>query len=389
MLFGVSIQPSELSKLALIVFIAGEIGAHPEKLKDFYKGIVPILSVLALLWIILFFMPNYSAIICIALLVFCLLVVGGVDKKFLIGVGIFGAIAILAFIALEPYRVGRFIALSDPFSDSTEAAYQLRNSLYSVSSGGLFGRGLGQSVQKLSYLPLPESDFIFAIICEELGFIGAMFTLSLYGIVVWRGVLIALRAPDLTGTLIATGVVSIIAIQVVINVGVVLGVLPSTGVVLPFISYGGSAIVSFIVMIGLLLNVSRQTVRAVKVHQSVYESGHDSLPASNDSAHEQPRKRRLPQQRRPQPALHQQRAKNEPQQTAPRPAPSNDSTRNPRYDSGSNRRYEHPQSPKPAPRHSPSSDYRQPAYYHTVSQFPQSMRHKPQFQTITNLSDRK
>ncbi len=280
-LFGISIQPSELSKFAIIVFMAGEIGAHPEKLKDLQRGVLPHLGVLLVLSVTLYMMPNFSAIICIALLVFCLLLVGGVSNKFLIGVAVFGVIAILAFVALEPYRVGRLIALSDPFSDSTESAYQLRQSLYSVSSGGLFGRGLGQSMQKLAYLPLPESDFIFAIICEELGFFGGMFTLITYAVFVWRGILVALRAVDLTGTLMATGVVAIVAFQVVIIIGVVLGVLPTSGVVLPFISYGGSAIIVFLGLVGMLLNVSRQTVRAVKVSPEVYEKHMNATPPAH------------------------------------------------------------------------------------------------------------
>lgn len=263
--FGISIQPSEIMKFALILLISGEIGAQPDRLKQLSKGYMRYMIILGLVCIPIFFMPNMSAIICICLLVFAMILVGGANWKHLATTILLGVAGLSVLIVIEPYRVGRMLAFIDPFNTTADAAYQLRQSLYSIASGGLFGRGLGNSMQKLMYLPFSESDFIFAIVVEELGLFGALFLLTLYGIMIYRGVKIAMSAPDLTGFLIASGVTAIIAIQVIVNIAVCTGCMPPTGVVLPFISYGGSALIIFIAMIGLLLCVSRYTVKTVKI----------------------------------------------------------------------------------------------------------------------------
>ena len=201
-------------------------------------------------------MPNLSAVICVGALAVILLYIGGA-KLWHLGLLVLVAIIGVAILAVSAeYRSSRLDALKDPMGD-----YQVRQSLISIASGGLFGRGLGNSMQKLMYLPFSENDFIFAIIVEELGLVGGGLLLVAYGVLVWRGVMVAMHAPDLQGTLMAGGVVAILVIQVVINIGVVINLLPPTGVVLPFISYGGSSLMVFMGMMGLLLNVSRQSKR--------------------------------------------------------------------------------------------------------------------------------
>ena len=157
----------------------------------------------------------------------------------------------------KDFRGGRFSAWLDPFSDPSATGYQIVQSLYAVASGGIFGLGLGQSRQKLGFLPEAHNDIIFSIICEELGFFGAMIVLILFAILIWRGIKIAVNATDLFGTLVASGIVIMIASQVIINVAVVTNSIPNTGVPLPFISYGGTSVAIMMMLIGILLNISR------------------------------------------------------------------------------------------------------------------------------------
>lgn len=255
-LFGMQVQPSELVKFALIIFMSASIGRNPKRLESFWKGFVPYVLLLGVICAAFIMMPNLSAVICVGALAVILLYIGGA-KLWHLGLLVLVAIIGVAILAVSAeYRSSRLDALKDPMGD-----YQVRQSLISIASGGLFGRGLGNSMQKLMYLPFSENDFIFAIIVEELGLVGGGLLLVAYGVLVWRGVMVAMHAPDLQGTLMAGGVVAILVIQVVINIGVVINLLPPTGVVLPFISYGGSSLMVFMGMMGLLLNVSRQSKR--------------------------------------------------------------------------------------------------------------------------------
>ena len=257
-LFGFSIQPSEVAKFAIIIFIAAEFYKKPDRIRSFTRGLLPILALLIAMCGLIYFQPNYSAIICLAVLTFAMVIVGGANLKHIGVTGALGVAGMTGLLFTKSYRVDRLLAYMDPFSDPSDTGYQLVQSLYSIGSGGLFGRGLGQSKQKLLYLPYSESDFIFAIIAEELGFIGVLVLIAIFIFLIWRGVRVAMNAPDMMGLLLATGVVAIIAIQVIVNIGVVTGTIPPTGVVLPFISYGSSSLVIFMAMIGILLNVSRQ-----------------------------------------------------------------------------------------------------------------------------------
>lgn len=251
---GISIQPSEIVKIGLIIYIACSLGEDPRRMRNFWNGLFyPYLVILLIICGIIFFQPNFSAIVCICILVVSMLWTGGEKAKFVGAIVGVGLVAGIIFLLMEPYRISRIKALFDPNN-----SWQLKQSLYSIGAGGLFGRGLGNSMQKLLYLPYRESDFIFAIVAEETGLFGCIMLLGMFALLIWRGVLTAMNAPDLTGMLIATGSTAALAIQVCVNVMVNIGLCPPTGVVLPFISYGGSGVVIFLAMMGLLLNVSKQ-----------------------------------------------------------------------------------------------------------------------------------
>ncbi len=258
-LYFLDLQSVEVLKFSIIVFMAAGISINQEKMRLFKYGMLPYLILLMIAAVLLYFQPNFSAVVTLALLVFSMMLVGGAN---LLHFGIMGGLGIaggaVAMVATK-YRMDRIFAYMDPWKYSADESYQLIQSLYSIGSGGLFGLGLGNSRQKFLFLPYSESDCIFAIIVEELGYIGGLLVLIVFGLLIWRGVRIALRAPNTFGMMMATGITALIAIQVFINIGVVTGLVPPTGVVLPFISAGRTSLIMFMGCIGVLLNISRQT----------------------------------------------------------------------------------------------------------------------------------
>jgi len=261
-LYFLDLQSVEVLKFAIIVFLAGSISINQNRMRTFRYGMLPGLVLLAISAVLLYFQPNFSAVVTLALLVFVMVLVGGANLLQFAVMGVLGiAGGVVAMVATD-YRINRILAFTDPWKYSGDLSYQLIQSLYSIGSGGLFGLGLGNSRQKFLYLPYSESDCIFAIIVEELGYVGGLAVLVVFGLLIWRGVRIALRAPNTFGMMLATGITGLIAIQVFINIGVVTGLVPPTGVVLPFLSAGRTSLIMFMGSIGVLLNVSRQT-RAV------------------------------------------------------------------------------------------------------------------------------
>jgi cell division protein FtsW len=257
-LIVMEIQPVEVLKFAIIVFMAATISINRSKMRKFTYGMLPYLGLLVICAVLLYLQPNFSAVVTLALLMFVMMLVGGVNLKHfgltaLAGIG-GGTVAMLA----TNYRIERIFAFLDPWKYASDESYQLIQSLYAVGSGGLFGLGLGNSRQKFLYLPYSESDCIFAIIVEELGYMGGLLVIAAFGILIWRGVRTALKAPDDFGMMLATGITALLAIQVFINIGVVTGCVPPTGVVLPFISAGNTSLITFMGSIGVLLNISRQ-----------------------------------------------------------------------------------------------------------------------------------
>ncbi len=259
-----TMQPVEVLKLAVIIFIAAGISINKDKMKQFKYGILPYTILLILCAVLLIFQPNFSAIVTLAALVFIMMLVGGVSlwQFGIVGVAGLGT-GYLVMIATD-YRMSRIFAYLDPWKYAAKESYQLVQSLYSIGSGGVFGRGLGNSRQKFLYLPYGESDFIFAIIVEELGYVGGIILIAAFGLLIWRGVRTAILAPNAFGTMLATGITALIAIQVFINIGVVVGLVPPTGVALPFISAGRTSLIVFMAAVGILLNISRQREKTDK-----------------------------------------------------------------------------------------------------------------------------
>ncbi|MGI5920165.1 MAG: putative lipid II flippase FtsW [Syntrophomonadaceae bacterium] len=249
--------PSEMMKVALVLFLAKSMEINIDKIKSFKLGVLPYLVLLAIVDGLIMLQPDLGTSVAVAGTVFFLLVVAGAQWSHLGLIFLSGLGAIGAAIAVAPYRLERVLAFLNPWKYANDEGFQIIQSLYALGSGGLFGMGLGRSRQKFFYLPEQHTDFIFAILGEELGFIGAFVVLALFLLFAWRGYKIAINAPDNFGSLLAAGLTTMVVLQASINIGVVSGVLPVTGITLPFISYGGSSLLFSMIGVGLLLNVSR------------------------------------------------------------------------------------------------------------------------------------
>ena len=250
-------QPSEMAKLALILFLSYFLSKRKKPLNTLFGDLMPYLFVVGLISVLLLLEIHLSqTIIMISISIIILFVAGAKIKHFLLLAAPVCA-AIVAVISFTDYMTPRINSFIDPWSSPRDEGYQTIQSLYAIGSGGLFGRGLGQSMQKYLYLPFSYNDYIFAVLAEELGYIGVVAVLLLFMIFIWRGIKIAVHAPDVYGSLIATGVTALIAVQSLFNVAVVTNTVPPTGVSLPFFSSGGTSLVFFMVEVGILLNISR------------------------------------------------------------------------------------------------------------------------------------
>lgn len=253
-----TIQPSEFAKFALVLFSAAYLSDNYEKIGKF-KTLLPVLGVGLGFCLLVILEPNMSITMCIGFIMLFMLFVGGTKMKHFVWLGIPAACAVPALIIVEPYRVQRFMAFLNPWASPQAEGFQLIQSLYSLGSGGLFGVGLGNSRQKYMFLPFSESDFIFSIIGEELGLFGAILTLLVFAVLIYLLISVARNAKDRFGALLVLGVASVIAIQVILNVCVVSGLIPPTGLPLPFISAGSTSLIVFMAAVGLCLNVARQS----------------------------------------------------------------------------------------------------------------------------------
>lgn len=258
------VQPSELTKLGLIIFYAGYLSEHRHNISNFLKGFLfPLLLIVPPIAILYTVQNHMSASLIICFIAFTMMIMAGFKARYFIAIlgfagsflsGLFG---ILQLSGYSNFRINRISTFFDPWSDSLGYGYQMIQSLYAIGSGGLFGVGLGDSKQKFLYIPEPHNDFIFAILAEELGFVGCLAVIILFAIFIWRGVIIAMKAPDMFGSLIAIGITSVIGFQAIINIAVVTASIPTTGMSLPFFSYGGSALLILLINVGILLNISR------------------------------------------------------------------------------------------------------------------------------------
>ncbi len=258
-LFGLSVQPSELAKLSLILYLAAYFSRKPERAEEFTRGILQPLLLAGLFAGLVMLEPNIGTALILMLITFTLFFLTGTRLTHL-GLTLLTALPLLLLVTLlHPHARTRILAAVDPSrAASSPVLYQVTQSLYALGPGGVWGRGLGESIQKLFYLPEPHTDFIFAIIGEEVGFVGASAIILLFGLLLWRGTRAAVRAPDLFGSYLGMGLTAALIMQALINLGVVVGLLPTTGVPLPLVSFGGSSLVVTLFSMGILLNISRQ-----------------------------------------------------------------------------------------------------------------------------------
>ena len=265
-IFG-SLQPSEVAKLGLIIFFAAYLTKTKDDLRSLLKGFFRPLAFLAIpIAIILFVQSHLSASLIIIITVSLMMIMAGCRFLHFAIFGGIGAVAggsLLYILATKfgigAYRLERIMAFRNPWADPTDTGWQIIQGLYAIGSGGLFGLGLGNSNQKYQYISMPHNDYIFAVLAEELGFVGCVVVIFLFALFIWRGIIIAMKAPDMFGSLLATGITALIGSQAIINIAVVTSSIPVTGISLPFFSYGGSSLVILLCLVGILLNISRQT----------------------------------------------------------------------------------------------------------------------------------
>jgi cell division protein FtsW len=253
-----SLQPSEMAKPALILFLAFFLESRTKSMKDWRNTVLPAAVPTLIFIALIVFQPDLGTAIACAAITGCVLFVAGLDLRFL-GYAFIGSLLPLYFLIFHvPYRRARILAFLDPYADPQGRGFHIIQSLIAVSTGGITGVGLMEGKQKLFYLPEPHTDFIFAVTAEELGLVGALVIVMLFGIFLWRGVRTALRTQDIFGRFLAVGITSMIVVQAFINISVVLGMMPTKGIPLPLVSYGGSSLLVTLACIGVLLNISKQ-----------------------------------------------------------------------------------------------------------------------------------
>jgi cell division protein FtsW len=271
---GFSIQPTEFAKLAIILYLAAIIAKKDEKFRDFKRGLLPVMIVVGFFAFLIMLQPDFGSTAILVMCASAIVIAGGSNlKHILLSSAVLIGLAALGtsfYFLINPeasfgFRGDRFTSFLDPFADQQGNGFHLIRSLEAFGHGGLWGAGLGNSVQKLFYLPYAYNDFIFAVIAEELGFIGTTIFILFYIFFLWRALIVSLRCPDIYGTLVGIGLVSLIAIQALINMGGVSGAIPITGVTLPFISYGGSSMLTLLTGMGILLSISREHNRVEPV----------------------------------------------------------------------------------------------------------------------------
>ena len=270
---GISLQSSEVAKFGFVIFSACYLSKNYKKMKTFW-GTIPLIAVGGISCLLILLEPNLSVTLCLGTVMLIMLLIGGMQFKHFLFILVPALCLVPILIIIEPYRLQRLVAFIDPWASPKEEGFQLIQSLYALGSGGLFGVGLFNSRQKYLFLPFSESDFIFSIIGEELGFVGCIMIIVIYAIVIWKGVKIAYSASDRLGCYMAGGITSVIGVQLLINIAVVTGSIPPTGIPLPFMSAGGTSLMVFMGAVGILLNISRKENQTV---HSVFNKKYSSL----------------------------------------------------------------------------------------------------------------
>lgn len=254
---GLSFQPSELAKIASVLYLASALSYRGKQLDRLFTGVIPLLIVPGLFFLLILEQPNLSTAGSIMIAAVLMLLIAGVRWRHLSLLGVCGLCVGAVYAWIEPYRRERLLSFRDPFAQMSDEGYQLAQSLIAIGSGGLFGRGLGQGRQKFSYLPYPESDFIFAIVGEDFGLLGCTVVILLFVAFAFAGMRIAVNCPDRYGSLLAAGLTAMITLQAALNIAVVIGAMPTTGLPLPFFSAGGTSVSLLMASAGIILNVSR------------------------------------------------------------------------------------------------------------------------------------
>lgn len=258
--FGIGslgIQPSEAAKLGLIIFSSKYLSNSNKFLKDYKKGVFPILGITMLFFGLIMLQPDLGTGLILVMAIISLLFIAGVNMKFFISIGIIGLIGVVILIIIAPYRMDRITSFINPWNDALGTGFQIIQSLYAIGPGGLLGLGFLNSIQKHFYLPEPQTDFIFSIIAEEFGVAGAFIVVGLFSIILYRGIKIATNAKDLFSKYLSFAMIFQMIFQTIMNLMVVIGMIPVTGVTLPFLSYGGSSLLVSMASIGIILNISR------------------------------------------------------------------------------------------------------------------------------------
>ena len=256
---GFGIQPSEFTKLGLIIFTSKYLSNNSKEIRDIKKGVLPILGILLLIFGLIMLEPDFGSGVVIVMTIVVLLFTSGVKMNFFIKIGVLGLIGVVALIIIAPYRMQRIVSFINPWNDPLGSGFQIIQSLYAIGPGGLLGLGFGNSVQKHFYLPEPQTDFIFSIISEEFGFMGVLLVSILFITIIYSGFKIAMKCEDLFGKYLAFGITFGLAFQTMLNLMVVVGLIPVTGVTLPFLSYGGSSLLITMCGMGILLNISKNS----------------------------------------------------------------------------------------------------------------------------------
>ena len=257
--FGIGslgIQPSEAAKISLIIFTSkflSKIDSGKKKI----VSVIPILLISGIFFLLIMLQPDLGTGLILFISIISILFISGVSMKFFIGGGIIGVIGVILLIVIAPYRMNRITSFLNPWKDPLGTGFQMIQSLYAIGPGGLLGMGYLNSIQKHFYLPEPQTDFIFTIICEEFGVVGALIVVGLFLILLYRGIKISNRCNDLFSKYLSFGILFQMIFQTIMNLSVVVGLIPVTGVTLPFLSYGGSSLLVSMISIGILLNISR------------------------------------------------------------------------------------------------------------------------------------
>ncbi len=254
-LWRFSFQPAEFARFVLVLYLAYSLSRKQDQLDDFYIGFLPHVLILGLFSFLILLQPDFGSVVILGAITWVMMFLGGVPLKHLAASLLLFFPIVYIFLVVESYRIERIISFFDPWQYASDGGYQIVHSLMAFGSGGVWGKGLGQGYQKLFYLPEPHTDFIFSVIGEELGLLGVLFILVLYGVILYKGVRITLTTPDMFASLLAGGITFALAMQVCVNTGVALALLPTKGLTLPFLSYGGTSLLLNMIAVGVLMKI--------------------------------------------------------------------------------------------------------------------------------------